>query len=253
MGKHTLRFGFDVRRELYNALLYYAPSDDYGNFAFNGTFTNYSIGDMLLGLPTTSYFAITSPQPMPTPGSGASTARISGRCAAALRSISGCDGNCFPRLSKRRATWPVFCPRPIASWFRICCSKPSPIARSINRLQCGARILQCVHLPNRNTSIACSNVQTASQAGLPQGLRHTPMRDFDPRVSVAWRPFNDNNTVVRAGLGPLPRRTLGPMSFNNAGVGLSDLLTFNNSVTSTGTTFQFQTLLFLCPVGRRLF
>ena len=29
------------------------------------------------------------------------------------------------------------------------------------------------------------------------------------------------------------------MSFNNAGVGLSDLLTFNNSVTSTGTTFQF--------------
>jgi hypothetical protein len=33
--------------------------------------------------------------------------------------------------------------------------------------------------------------------------------------------------------------TLGPMSFNNAGVGLSDLLSFNNSVTNGIPSFQF--------------
>ena len=37
------------------------PSDDYGAFAFNGSITNYSFGDFLLGLPQ-SFFAVTSPQ-----------------------------------------------------------------------------------------------------------------------------------------------------------------------------------------------
>ena len=40
MGKHTFRFGVDVRREHYNALMYFLPSDDYGNFTFSGTLTN---------------------------------------------------------------------------------------------------------------------------------------------------------------------------------------------------------------------
>ena len=62
MGKHTLRFGVDARRERYNALMYFAPSDDYGNFTFSGSLTNYSFGDFLLGLPNPSYFAVTGPQ-----------------------------------------------------------------------------------------------------------------------------------------------------------------------------------------------
>jgi hypothetical protein len=61
MGRHTLRFGVDVRRELYNAPMFYAPSDEYGDFTFNGSLTNYSFGDFYLGLPQT-FFAITSPQ-----------------------------------------------------------------------------------------------------------------------------------------------------------------------------------------------
>ena len=50
MGKHTLRFGMDARREHYNALMYFLPSDDYGNFTFSGSLTGYSLGDFLLGL-----------------------------------------------------------------------------------------------------------------------------------------------------------------------------------------------------------
>ena len=61
LGKHTLRFGVDVRREHYNALMYFAPSDDYGHFTFSGTLTNYSFGDFLLGLPNPSYFAVIWP------------------------------------------------------------------------------------------------------------------------------------------------------------------------------------------------
>jgi hypothetical protein len=72
-----------------------------------------------------------------------------------------------------------------------------------------------------STSVPCTNVMSANQAGLPQGLRHTPLRDFDPRVSIAYRPFKDDKTVIRAGFGLFTMTTLGPMSFNNAMVGVS--------------------------------
>ena len=39
IGKHTLRFGLDARRERYDALMYFLPSDDYGNFTFSGNLT----------------------------------------------------------------------------------------------------------------------------------------------------------------------------------------------------------------------
>jgi outer membrane receptor protein involved in Fe transport len=55
---HTMRFGFDTRRVLYNALMFYYASDDYGQFNFDGSLTGYSLGDFLLGAPQ-SNFAIT--------------------------------------------------------------------------------------------------------------------------------------------------------------------------------------------------
>ena len=61
-GKHTFRFGLDIRRQRYNALMYFVPSDDYGNFTFSGNLTNYSFGDLLLGLPNPSFFAAIGPQ-----------------------------------------------------------------------------------------------------------------------------------------------------------------------------------------------
>ena len=62
IGKHTLRFGFDARREHFNSLMYFSPSDDFGNFTFSGNLTGYSFGDFLLGLPNPSYFAVIGPQ-----------------------------------------------------------------------------------------------------------------------------------------------------------------------------------------------
>jgi len=69
-----------------------------------------------------------------------------------------------------------------------------------------------------------------SQDHIAQGLRQLYRGDFDPRVSIAYRPFNDDKNVIRAGVGIFTQTTLGPMSFNNAGNPTSNLLTNVNAV-----------------------
>lgn len=74
-----------------------------------------------------------------------------------------------------------------------------------------------------------SNVMTASQDHITQGLRELYKLDLDPRISLAYRPFSNDKTVIRAGVGIFTLTTLGPMSFNNAGNPTSNLLTNVNS------------------------
>ena len=88
-------------------------------------------------------------------------------------------------------------------------------------------------------SLPCTNVISASQAGLPPGLRHAPLHDFDPRVSIAYRPFNDDKTVVRAGFGMFTMTTLGPMSFNSGVIALSPLVSYANPYPVTNQIYQF--------------
>jgi hypothetical protein len=59
-------------------------------------------------------------------------------------------------------------------------------------------------------------------------LRNTYKGNFQPRVSVAYRPFNDTKTVVRAGFGVYTMTNLGPLSFNNSGNPTSNLHTYSN-------------------------
>ncbi len=44
-------------------------------------------------------------------------------------------------------------------------------------------------------------VDLATSVGLPNKLLYNDYNDFAPRVGIAWRPFADNKTVVRAGGG----------------------------------------------------
>ena len=68
--------------------------------------------------------------------------------------------------------------------------------------------------PNYNAA-TCTPVVTNSQDGVSTGLRQTYLRNFDPRVSVAYRPFKDNKTVVRAGFGIFTVTALGQLQNNN--------------------------------------
>src|ERR1700733_7271557 len=62
-GRHTIRAGVDIRWVRFAVPEIETPSDDYGLFTFNqNTFTGSSFGDLLLGAPNTTYFAVTGPR-----------------------------------------------------------------------------------------------------------------------------------------------------------------------------------------------
>lgn len=239
MGPHSLRFGVDLRRELYNAPMFYAPSDDYGDFTFNASLTNYSFGDFLLGLPQ-AFFAVTSPQINAYSWHWGLYGQDEWQVNPHLTVNFGLRWEILPAFIETSGDLASFDPAiqsiVVPDKFFKTVAASSLLTSIYTGVQEGFNVCS---LPNHNTNIACTNVVSASSAHLPQGLRDTPMHDLDPRVSIAWRPFNNDHTVIRSGFGLFTATTLGPMSFNNAGVALSDLLSFPNTVTNGVPSFQF--------------
>ena len=61
LGKHTVKSGIDIRKVRYFDVELFLPSDDFGSFTFQPTFTGNAFGDFLEGAPTTLFFAVSSP------------------------------------------------------------------------------------------------------------------------------------------------------------------------------------------------
>jgi hypothetical protein len=220
-GRHTFRGGVDIRWVRFAVPEIETPSDDYGLFTFNqGTFTGSSLGDLLLGAPATTYFAVTGPRDN---AGGAQTGiygqdqwQVSDRLTVNLGlrwellppfvDKNGIQANFDPNYSGPGANGQGAI---IVNNILLNGLKPAPdFLASFNA--CGLAGIN----PNYNAA-TCTPVVTNSQDGLPAGLRQTYMRNFDPRISFAYRPFKDNKTVVRAGFGIFTVTALGQLQNNN--------------------------------------
>jgi hypothetical protein len=236
MGKHTLRFGVDLRRVNYQDLMYFLPSDDYGLFTFNqGIFTGSSFGDALLGMPNTSFFAVTSPQvnarALQYGVYGQDEWQVNDRITLNF----GLRWELLPPFAENAGDLGSFDPR--NNSILVPDGLAKTLANSPAYQQVYTGFLESFNACSLGQGGPCSNVLTAGQDHLPQGLRQLYLRDFDPRISLAFRPFRNNKTVLRAGFGIFTISTLGPMSFNNAGNPLSVVHTYANNV---GGQSQFQ-------------
>ena len=238
---HTMRIGVDARKVSYSGVMFFVPSDDYGNFTFSpGLFTNYSFGDFLLGMPQQSFFAVTCPQINAGTTQYGVYAQDTWQLNTHLTVNFGLRWEVLPPFNETLGDLASFDSRTNSVLI------PNQFLQTIARnpdLQTQytgfLESFNACSLPGRNMSLQCSNVETASQAGVTQGLRKLYLRDLDPRISVAYRPFKDSKTVVRAGFGIFTMTTLGPMSWNNAGNPTSDLITNVNSVSNGTPQFQF--------------
>ena len=228
IGKHTLKTGVDARRVRYFDVELFLPSDDFGQFTFQPNFTGNAFGDFLEGAPTTLFFAVSSPDVGGTAWQYSLFAQDEYQLNSKLTLSYGLRWQVLPSFNEDGGNLANFdqknnsivVPDGLASYL----SKQ-------NLQSSNLAFQQSFNACNLNHSaLPCTNYVTARQDHLPQGLRNTYKGNFQPRISVAYRPFNDTKTVIRAGFGIYTMTNLGPLSFNNSGNPTSNLHTYTNSL-----------------------
>jgi hypothetical protein len=240
-GRHTFRAGVDVRWVRFAVPEIETPSDDYGLFTFNAlTFTNSSFGDFLLGAPNTTYFAVTGPRD----NAGGHQIGIYGQDQWQLNdriTLSyGLRWELLPPFVDKNGIQANFDPNYsgpgadgqgaiVVNNILLNGLKPAPdFLASFNA--CGLAGIN----PNYNAA-TCTPVVPNGQDHLPAGLRQTYMRNFDPRISVAFRPFRDNKTVIRAGFGIFTVTALGQLQNNNESNPQASVNTWLNNPSGSAT------------------
>ena len=236
-GKHTIKAGVDARRVRYADIETFLPSDDFGQFTFQPTFTGNAFGDFLEGLPTTEFFAVSSPDVAGTAWEysvfGQDEFQLNSRITLSYglrwQILPGFheDGGNLANFDQRNNS--IVVPNNLAAYLTQQNIQASNLAfqQSFNACNLGY------------TALPCTNYITASQDHLPESLRNIYRGNLQPRVSLAYRPFNDTKTVIRAGFGIFTITNLGPLSFNNSGNPTSALHTYTNTLVNGAPLIQF--------------
>ena len=178
-GRHTFRIGGDVLR-----VQYYQPTNSNfnGTFTFNGKTTNDGVGDLLLGMMSSTSRKI-----------GTVTNHI---YSTNFGSYIQDDFKIHPNLTLNLGVRYEVQKTPY--------EKAGQMTNFVPGI--GKVILTgTATVPNLASILASTGltgqVGLASNYGLPNSLVNTDYLNFAPRIGFAWRPFGNNRTVVRSGYG----------------------------------------------------
>ena len=257
IGRHTMKFGFDYRHIRAVSALGFIAGDNYGGYSFNGTFSNSSVGDFLLGLPIN-----TDVDNVKNDNDGRSdhynayvqdSFRVNQRLTLeyGLRfefhpgytDANGNIGNFNPNVPKSGS---VIYPD----------GKESTLAPEFLQSFNACPTLGSTEGPSANGA-PCTPVLSASQAGVPNYLRNAPKR-FVPRFGFAYRPFNDDKTVIRGGFGVFNTEVLGSIYYALTGTLQSNTRTYNNIDANGKPIFAWPNIQFAgngntAPLGNAYF
>ena len=234
-GKHTLKFGVDFRSVSYTTVNNFGLSDEFGSLNFSGTFSGNAFADLLLGLPTFNGVFDIGPLINENSQHFATYGQDEWRVSKSLTLSFGLRWELQPPFTERNGNIANFNPANGGLVYPDIAAKVLPPAASVLY-----SINQCPGIVN---TLPCSPVQTASQAGLPQGLRYTYYGDYDPRIGAAWRPFGDK-TVFRAGFGLFTVPTLGGVAYQMTGTGSTNSPFYFNALVNNTPLFQLPSVAY---------
>ena len=239
-GRHSFKFGMDYRIIRAVSPLGFFGADNYGTFAFANAYTGNDFSDFLLGIPAGSELDNVSQD---NDGRshhwalfGQDSFRVSPRLTLeyGLRweyhpgytDAGGNIGNFNDGVARSGAViYPdgfssILAPGFLQS-FDACPTAAVPLTAND---------------PMSINGAPCTPVLTASQAGLPEGLRTTSKR-FLPRFGFAYKPFNNEKTVVRGGIGSYEAASLGSIYYALTGTIQSDTRQFVNAAPTSPQFF----------------
>ncbi|MBZ5601833.1 MAG: TonB-dependent receptor [Acidobacteriia bacterium] len=228
-GSHTYKFGGDVRR-LSAYFSNNSASSRMGSYGFNGSVSRLNpFQAFLMGIPDqTGVTEVTTPDTNASATHYAVYAQDDWKVTPHLTLNYGVRWEYHPSFSDTFSNQAVLLP---------------DAYNIVNGVTVhGSVVVPDAFLPHVNAvfaeSIAPTPIIGASQAGIPQTLHIADKTSFAPRIGVAWRPFGNDKTVIRAGFGRFIETVLGTLASAGWGVPAGYTGAFTNTLVNGKPTLS---------------
>ena len=214
-GRHSMKFGFDAIRDQLGGYNY--PNSMYGSYNFNGSYTGFGYADFLLGIPQTTQLAIPTPPRYLRGTTWSLYAQDQFKVNQRLTLNYGLRYELLGPYYDRYGSIANF--DPVSGAFVL----PDAGIKHVN--------------PFYPTNIP---LIPASRAGFPdRALVRFPELNFYPRVGMAYKPFGDEKTVIRAGYGIYGNLVYGSLARGLGGGPFAGSATYTNVLTGGSPLFSF--------------
>ncbi len=245
---HSIKFGTDIRHLVaHTEAGGSTPAGNYGNFFFNSgtgtSATGQEFADFLVGVPYQSQTENITADNNATANAYAFYAQDEWKATPNLNLNFGLRYEYHPALASTNGLVGNFDPSvPLSG--KLIYQDGYASTLSVQEL---ANVNACstagVNNPYATDAPAngapCTPVVSNSQAGLPRGLRNAPTLRFEPRFGFAYRPFGNDRTAIRGGVGYYNITTTGAIFYATEQTLQSNFQTFTNAYAATGPGFAF--------------